>query len=94
MAKPVQIGDLHFNTKTEARNFFKSMLNKYEVGDKVGSVDEGVLRNAVDQHPKATEVIGSGIDSFSVRTADFQTQCFWVNRSDGTTEKFSIYKCY
>ncbi|HBN8920195.1 TPA: DUF3223 domain-containing protein, partial [Pseudomonas aeruginosa] len=24
------------------------------------------------------------------RTADFGTKCFWVNRTDGTTEKFSI----
>ena len=45
-------------------------------------------------HPEAAEKIGPGIESFSVRTADYGTRCFWVNRVDGTTEKFSFRACY
>ncbi|MCH5509683.1 DCL family protein [Pseudomonas syringae pv. syringae] len=66
------------------------MLNRYDVGDRVSVSDAVILRAALENHPKATEKIGCGIADFSVRSADFGTKCFWVNRTDGTTEKFSI----
>jgi hypothetical protein len=44
-------------------------------------------------HPEAADKIGSGIKDFSVRSADFGTKCFWVNRTDGTTDKFSHTAC-
>jgi hypothetical protein len=37
--------------------------------------------------------ISCGITHFSVRTADFGTRCFWLNRPDGTTEKFLPCVC-
>jgi hypothetical protein len=37
--------------------------------------------------------IGQGVARFSVRTADFGSRCFWVNRTDGTTQKFSLKAC-
>lgn len=94
MAIPVQVGELCFGTKSEARIFFREMLNKYDVGDKVSAADEKILRDAVLQHPLSGEIVGCGILGFSVRTADYQTQCFWVNRTDNSTDKFSIYKCF
>ena len=39
------------------------------------------------------ELDGSGIASFSVRSADYGSKCFWVNRTDDSTEKFSIKGC-
>ena len=44
----------------------------------------------IDKQLDNATKIGCGITDFSVRTADFGTKCFWVNRTDGTTEKFSI----
>ncbi|WP_245739652.1 DCL family protein [Thioclava dalianensis] len=70
------------------------MLYKYELGDKVTSKDAEILTHLMHMHPEATEKIGPGIESFSVRTADYGTRCFWVNRVDGTTEKFSFRACY
>ena len=69
------------------------MLQKYDVGDKVSANDALVVMDALSRHPDATAKIGCGISYFSVRSADFGSQCFWVNRSDGTTEKFSYMKC-
>jgi hypothetical protein len=92
-AKPVRLGLLKFGTKGEAAAFLRSMLHKYDVGDKVGADDTEVLVAALARHPEATEKIGAGVASFSVRSADFGSKCFWVNRVDGSTEKFSYRSC-
>jgi hypothetical protein len=70
------------------------MLYKYDLGDKVSADDAEHLACLVAMHPQANEKIGTGIESFSVRTADYGTRCFWVNRTDGTTERFSFKACY
>lgn len=93
-AKSVRVGSLSFPSKGEATEFFRSMLYKYDLGDRVSAADAGILARLVEMHPDAAEKIGVGIESFSVRTADFNTRCFWVNRTDGTTEKFSFRACY
>lgn len=93
-AKPVRIGNLQFERKGDVTEFFRSMLYKYELGDKVSDDDAKILAEMVAMHPEAAEKIGCGIQSFSVRTADFNTRCFWINRTDGSTEKFSFRACY
>ncbi|MGO4515024.1 DCL family protein [Terriglobus sp. 2YAB30_2] len=92
-AKPITIGSTHFAKKGDAIAFYKGMLNRYDVGDKVSAADENLLRAVLALHPEATEKIGCGVTHFSVRSADFGTKCFWVNRPDGTTEKFSCTTC-
>jgi hypothetical protein len=88
-AKPISFGELHFPRKGDAIAFLNSILQKYDVGDKVSPDDSKILMDALIHHPDAKEKIGSGVLSFSVRSAQFGTKCFWVNRTDGTTEKFS-----
>lgn len=92
-AKPITIGSLQFAKRGDAASFLKGMLNRYDVGDKVSVADEEVLRAALALHPNADEKIGCGVKHFSVRSADFGTKCFWINRPDGTTEKFSYMSC-
>lgn len=92
-AKPITIGTRHFAKKGDAAAFLQAILHRYDVGDRVSSADEDVLRAALALHPDAKEKIGCGIKSFSVRSADFGTKCFWINRLDGTTEKFSYMAC-
>jgi hypothetical protein len=92
-AKPITLGSMYFERRGDAKAFLKQMLNKYDVGDRVSSEDEAILRAALAHHAEAAAKIGCGISSFSVRSADFGSQCFWVNRTDGTTEKFSISAC-
>lgn len=92
-AKPMTLGPLQFAKKGDAHVHLKDMLNRYDIGDKVGATDEAVLLAALQKHPEAATKIGPGITHFSVRSADFRTKCFWVNRVDGTTEKFSYQTC-
>ena len=91
--KPVTLGSFHFSKKGDARAHLKAMLRGYDVGDKVSAEDAAVLHAALARHPNAVAKIGSGIASFSVRSADFGSKCFWVNRVDGSSEKFSYKVC-
>ncbi len=92
-AKPIDLGPMHFVKRGDAVAYLNAMLHRYDLGDKVSASDAVVLRAALDRHPDAGMKIGCGITHFSVRTADFGTRCFWVNRPDGTTEKFSHTAC-
>lgn len=93
-AKPVQVGELMFPRKMDATEYFQKMLYRYNIGDKVSAADAEILTQLIATHPERTEKVGSGIASFSVRSGDFGTQCFWVNRTDGTIAKFSFRACY
>lgn len=92
-AKPISLGAMHFDKKGEAVAYLKDMLRRYDVGDQVNVNDAVILRAALEHHRNAAAKKGCGITYFSVRTADFGSKCFWVNRSDGTTEKFSVTGC-
>jgi hypothetical protein len=84
---------MHFAKKGDATSYLRAMLQRYDFGDRVNAADEQVLRAALALHPEAEAKIGCGITHFSVRSADFGTKCFWLNRTDGTTEKFSYKTC-
>ena len=92
-AKPIDLAAKHFEKKGDAAEYLRSMLNRYDLGDKVGSEDAKVLRAALALHPDAEEKIGCGISHFSVRSAVYGKRCFWVNRLDGTTDDFSYKSC-
>ena len=92
-AKPINIGILHFSKQGDAVAYLRAMLNRYDIGDKVNATDGEVLRAALALHPRADDKIGCGVSDFSVRSADFGSKCFWVNRVDGTSEKFSYASC-
>ena len=92
-AKPITLGSLHFKKKGDAAAYLRAMLRKYDVGDKVSAEDAQVLHAALARHPDAASKVGCGVTHFSVRSADFGSKCFWVNRTNGTTEKFSYKVC-
>ncbi|MHC2017682.1 DCL family protein [Methylobacterium sp. CM6247] len=87
------IGAFEFPKRGDAYAFLKAMLARYDVGDKVSAADSDILRDALALHPESVAKIDTGIQSFSVRSADFGTKCFWVNRVDGSTEKFALRAC-
>ena len=92
-AKPISLGPLHFAKRGEAADYLRDMLARYDLGDKVNAPDSQVLMAALNLHPDSRQKIGSGVSSFSVRSAEYGTRCFWVNRTDGTTENFSYRAC-
>lgn len=92
-AKPISFGDMHFAKRGDAIAFLNAILQRHDIGDKVNAEDSKVLMDALSHHPEAADKIGCGVSGFSVRSADFGTKCFWVNRTDGTTVKFSHKAC-
>lgn len=92
-AKPVDLESMHFAKRGDAVSYLNEMLHRYDLGDKVSADDAIILRAALDRHPEAEVKVGCGITYFSVRTADYGTRCFWLNRTDGTTERFSHTAC-
>jgi len=90
---PVSIGRRHFESKGDALEFFKNVLNGYSPGELVSKDHNQFLSDAIEKHPDAAEKIGSGISHFSVGSADYGTQCFWVHRNDGSRDRFSYKSC-
>lgn len=90
---PVTLGTEHFEKKSDAVAYLKAMLNRYDVGDRVDASDSAVLLAALARHPEAKERIGCGIKDFSVRSAEYGTKCFYANRTDGSSVKFSYASC-
>lgn len=92
-AIPIRLGNLTFEKKGDALVLVRQTLNRYSPGDRVAPNDEELLRALIERHPDAQLKIGNGIDHFMVRSADYGTQCFWVVRMDGSTERFSYKEC-
>ncbi len=90
----IVIGGEVFTTQAEARERFRGILYKYRLGETIDAADAQFMTFALQRHPEAATKIGSGIQSFQVRAADFGTRCFWVKRIDGMSEKFSFNACY
>lgn len=92
-SQPIAFGSLKFAKKRDAEDCLKMMLRRYDLGDRVNVEDAALLSAALARHPEAEAKIGCGVSYFNVRSADFGTKCFWINRPDGTTEKFSVKAC-
>ncbi|WP_223568891.1 DCL family protein [Agrobacterium tumefaciens] len=90
----IVIGGEVFTTQAEARERFRGILYKYRLGETIDAADAQFMTSALQRHPEAVTKIGSGIKSFQVKAADFGTRCFWVNRVDCTSERFSFSACY
>jgi len=82
-----------FEKKGDAREFFKTMLNRYKPGDRVSADDEKELRALLKHHTEYKAKMGPGIDHFEVMNADYGTQCFKIVRTDGTEDDFSYKHC-
>ena len=83
------IGGVDFPRKGDALEHLRVMLWRYSPGDRVGEDDAAFLKAALPRHPEANEKIGAGVDHFLVRSDEYGKQCFWVVRTDSTTDRFS-----
>lgn len=92
-SQPIEIAGTVFTKKGDALDYLKNMLNSYHPEERVSETDAYILTHALEKHPEANEKIGSGISGFFVRRADYGTKCFWVERTDGTKERFSYKSC-
>jgi Protein of unknown function (DUF3223) len=101
-AKPVDLETRSFKTQREATVFFSQILRQYKPGDRVSAEHEPDLRALLKRHTEYQEKLGSGIAYFFVDIPgdpedkpklSKPQQCFWVCRTDGTKDDFSIGNC-
>eukprot|EP00929_Paragymnodinium_shiwhaense_P103338 TRINITY_DN66784_c0_g1_i1.p1 TRINITY_DN66784_c0_g1~~TRINITY_DN66784_c0_g1_i1.p1 ORF type:complete len:276 (-),score=22.67 TRINITY_DN66784_c0_g1_i1:381-1208(-) len=71
------------------------ILRKYPLGKEVDFEDFRLLRELVEYHPDVSNKVGAGIRAIKVDASLHEdgSRCFWVLRTDGTSEDFSARKC-
>ena len=91
--KPLTIGDKHFRTQTEAKDFIQALLNSQPLKTVIPEPHHSFLCALIVLHPRAAEKIGAGVKHFTVEPALHGTRCFYLARVDGTKTDFSTGKC-
>lgn len=92
--KPVALGELQFSSKGEAKTYFSEILNNHPVGTALSDDDFDDVMSLLLCHPKADDKIGSGVKSIKIDQGFYSSnRCFYVVRTDGSVEDFSISKC-
>jgi hypothetical protein len=94
-ARAIELETRVFTKAGDATIFFRRMLNRYSIGDRVSEEDAADLRSLLKRHEEMDEKTGSGIDHFVVDYApeEYSGQCFWIVRTDGSKIDFSFKHC-
>ncbi|WP_416208686.1 DUF3223 domain-containing protein [Acidovorax sp.] len=98
MAKSVTLtkSGRHWNTQTEARAHFSEMLGRYRKGQAVPiGKDHDDLLALLEIYDVSGSKRGCGVASFFLdedREHEGNTNCFYVRRTDGSSEDFSVHK--
>jgi hypothetical protein len=96
MAKiPIQIGARFFKTKTEAKNFARSIMARWADGEIISGLDDLFLRDLVALHHEAAAKIGCGIEHFTIQRDPVwgNTRHFLIIRTDGSFTDVSFHTC-
>lgn len=92
----LRVGEREFRSKSAAKEYARTLLNKYELGACVAEAgDTAFLSDLLLLHPEADQKIGAGIAYFSIELDPEwrRTRCFVVHRTDRTTTDFSYLAC-
>lgn len=91
--KPVMLATRSFAKQEDATQYFKAMLNRYTPGDSVNEIDSVDLTALLERHDEYEKKVGSGVKGFSVVMTEHGTQCFYIERTDGSGTEFSYRHC-
>lgn len=96
--RSVKLSTRTFQKVGDATAFFKDMLNRYAIGDRISHSDAIESTALIERHQEVIEKIGVGIDHFEVRSPPvdsppFSKRCFWIIRVDGEAIDFSYKHC-
>jgi len=91
----IEVGDLQFPTKAAAKDFFRSIRDRYSDGERLSAEDQGIVIDLLGLHPESASKIGCGIAFFTVETErEFgRTRHFMIHRLDGSFTDFSFPAC-
>jgi hypothetical protein len=97
-SRKIKIKTRTFEKAGDATAFFKEILSRYEIGERVTLEDSADLMALLERHDECDDKIGSGVSGFIVDTPPedappFSTRCFWIVQNDGTTIDFSYKHC-
>lgn len=90
--KSYAIAGLHFNSQTELREYIRSILHKYPLGAKLNAADSQFALALLELHPDKVQKKGSGVVSISVGGTEWDNRCFYVHRTDGSYDDFTVFR--
>jgi hypothetical protein len=91
--KPLTVGNRHFVKQGDAKEFYRRILWKYSIGQRLDE-DDGIDVGALLLlHKEAEKKIGCGIDHFIIMTSEEGSRCFGIVRADGSKIDFSYQRC-
>ena len=91
--KQLRIAQRSFETWKAADRFVKDLLYSQPLKAAIQEPHHSFLRALISRHPRAEEMIGTGIDHFTVEYSVRGGRCFCLTRIDGTKTDFSFYEC-
>ena len=95
-ARKITLATRTFDKAGDATEFFRGMLDRYDIGEQVSDEDAAHLSALLERHDERDEKVGAGVAGFEVAdpptsdTPQFSQKCFWVIRTDGTKIDFSF----
>lgn len=97
-ARKIILDTRTFAKAGDATAFFRAMLNRYSIGDRVSDIDALDLTALLNRHEEKDEKVGSGIAYFEVNkpptdVLQYSKRCFWIIREDGSRIDFSYPHC-
>ena len=94
-ARRIELATRVFEKAGDGTVFFRAMLNRYSIGDRVSDDDAKDLVALMKRHDEQEEKIGCGIDHFEVLAAPhgYAGMCFWIVRNDGSRIDISFMHC-
>jgi hypothetical protein len=83
------VAGVEFKNKALVIERAQEILWRVPLGTALEGWDFAFIRELVDTHPLATDIIGEGIEFICPDLDVYKSQCFWAHRSDGTRRAFS-----
>lgn len=97
--RPVMLNGFEFKSIDHLRQCIREVLNQADVGKSVNAKTSKVLRGLLEYHPNGSKKLQDAVD-FKVdliKKGDDSakpTRCFFVVKSDGSSDDISIQKCF
>ncbi len=92
-SKPIDLATRSFETQSDAKTFFKAILNRYRPGERLTEEDGLDLVALLERHTEYVDKVGCGVGHFEVMRTEHGTQCFRIVRTDGSGTDFSYIHC-
>jgi len=79
----------------ELRRAAWGVLHELELGEHLRGGDLELVRTLLEHHPDRAAKVGAGVQGIKVDASlhESGSRCFWVLRTDGSVEDFSVRRC-